>query len=52
MKCGIDYGSEWNALVSYPVTKQIGLTAKLARYDAKAFATDTTKFWLQLEAKF
>lgn len=49
---GIDYGSEWNALVSYPVTKQIGLTAKLARYDAKAFATDTTKFWLQLEAKF
>lgn len=51
-RLGIDYGNEWDALVSYPVTKQIGLTAKVARYDANAFATDTTKFWFQIEAKF
>ncbi len=51
-RLGINYGSEWNALVSYPVTKQIGLTAKFARYNADAFATDTTKFWFQIEAKF
>ena len=51
-RLGINYGSEWNALVSYPVTKQIGLTAKFARYNADAFATDTTKFWFQIDAKF
>ncbi len=51
-RLGIGYGSEWNALVSYPVTKQIGVTAKFARYSADAFATDTTKFWLQIEARF
>lgn len=51
-RLGIDYGSEWDALVSYPVTRQIGLTAKVARYNADAFATDTTKFWFQVEAKF
>ncbi|MFO1254885.1 MAG: alginate export family protein [Sphingomonadaceae bacterium] len=51
-RLGIDYGSEWDAMVSYPVTKQIGVAAKVARYDASAFATDTTKFWFQVEAKF
>jgi len=28
------------------------VTAKFARYSADAFATDTTKFWLQIEARF
>jgi len=51
-RLGKDYGSEWDALVSYPVTKQIGLTAKVARYNADSLATDTTKFWFQIEAKF
>jgi hypothetical protein len=49
---GIAYGEEWNALVSYPVTKAVTLTAKFAHYGARAFATDTTKFWFQVEAKF
>lgn len=49
---GADYGSEWNALASYPLNKRIALTAKLARYEAGTFATDTTKAWLQIEAKF
>lgn len=51
-RLGLNYGSEWDAQVSYPLTKQIGLTAKVARYNADAFATDTTKFWFQIEAKF
>lgn len=51
-RLGIHYGSEWDALVSYPVTRQIGLTAKVARYNAQSFATTTTKFWFQIEAKF
>lgn len=49
---GIGYGREWNALASYPVGKRFNLTAKLARYEADAFATDTTKLWFQVEAKF
>jgi len=49
---GIDYGQEWNALASYPVGKHVTLTAKLARYEAKSFATDTTKAWFSVEAKF
>ncbi len=49
---GIAYGQEWNALASYPLGKRFTLTAKLARYDADALATDTTKLWFQIEAKF
>lgn len=46
------YGQEWNALASYPVDKTFTVSAKLARYEAKAFATDTTKAWFSVEAKF
>ncbi len=49
---GIAYGQEWNALASYPVDKRFSLTAKLAYYNADAFATDTTKLWFSVEAKF
>ena len=49
---GIAYGQEWNALASYPVDKRFTLTAKLAHYNADAFATDTTKLWFSVEAKF
>lgn len=48
----IAYGQEWNALVSYPIRKAVTVSAKLARYEAKAFATDTTKGWFMVEAKF
>ena len=48
----LNYGQEWDASASYPVGKHFNLTAKLARYNAQSFATDTTKVWLQIEAKF
>jgi hypothetical protein len=48
----IGYGHEWNAQATYPMTKQITVLGKFARYDAKAFATDTTKFWFAVEARF
>lgn len=51
-RLGIDYGTEWDAMASYPLTKQVGLTAKVARYNADSFATDTTKVWFQIEVKF
>jgi hypothetical protein len=49
---GIDYGSEWNAQASYPIGKHLTVLAKFARYEADAFATDTTKAWFSIEAKF
>ena len=48
----LDYGQEFDALVAYPLTKQIGISAKLARYNSDGFATDRTKAWFTLEAKF
>lgn len=42
------YGNEWNALLAAKKGKWTA-TAKLADYRADAFATDTRKFWLQLE---
>ena len=48
----LNYGQEWNAQASYPVGKHVTLLAKFARYDARVFATDTTKAWFSIEAKF
>ncbi|MBA4163378.1 MAG: hypothetical protein C0510_01900 [Erythrobacter sp.] len=48
----VDYGSEWNAQASYPIDQRVTALVKFAHYDASAFATDTTKAWFSLEAKF
>jgi len=44
----IHYGTEWDAMLSAKKGRWTA-TAKLAGYDADDFATDTRKFWLQLE---
>lgn len=46
------YGRELDLQVGAPVGKHVSLLAKAAIYDARAFATDTTKFWLQAEVKY
>ncbi|MGB5725190.1 MAG: alginate export family protein [Parasphingorhabdus sp.] len=51
-RLGIGYGSEWDAVVSVPLRKNINLLGKLARYDAGRFSTNTTKAWFSIEAKF
>jgi len=51
-RAGLDYGREWDALASLPIGKHLTLSAKFARYDAHAFATDTTKGWFSIEAKY
>ena len=51
-RLGIVYGSEWDAVVSVPIRKNITLLGKFARYDADRFSTDTTKTWFSVEAKF
>lgn len=47
-RLGLHYGDEWDASVSAKKGRWTA-TAKLAAYDADGFATDTSKFWLQLE---
>ncbi len=47
-RLGLDYGQEWDAMVSARRASWRA-TAKVARYDARRYATDTAKFWLQLE---
>ena len=51
-RLGIGYGSEWDAVVSVPLRKNISLLGKIARYNADRFATDTTKAWFSIDAKF
>lgn len=48
----IDYGSELDLLAAYPVQKNINLSVKFARYDADSFATDRTKAWFSIDARF
>ena len=44
----LHYGNELDAMISAK-RGRLTATAKAARYDADEFATDTTKFWMQLE---
>ncbi|WGL16254.1 alginate export family protein [Microbulbifer bruguierae] len=48
----LDYGNELDLVATYAITKNIGLLAKYATYDADEYSTDTDKFWLQFELKF
>jgi hypothetical protein len=47
-RAGQHYGDEWDASLTAKRGKWTA-TAKFADYNAKAFATDTRKLWLQLE---
>ncbi len=46
------YGNEFGAAATVPLNRHITATAKIARYDARTFATDTTKVWLELNARY
>ena len=45
------YGNEWDASLGFNV-QQFAVLFKYANYDAKAFAVDTEKFWVQAEFKY
>lgn len=47
-----DYGREWDASVARPLSAQLAVLAKYARYEAQDFSVDTRKLWVQLEFKF
>ncbi|GIX17532.1 MAG: hypothetical protein KatS3mg119_1718 [Rhodothalassiaceae bacterium] len=49
---GATYGREYDALLHWRTPWKVTLTAKLARYEARSFSRDTTKFWLMLETAF
>jgi hypothetical protein len=44
----LHYGDEWNASLGFKLGP-VGLMAKYADYDAKAFGVDARKVWLQAE---
>lgn len=46
------YGDEWGFLISKKLDKNFTASAKAAFYNADSFATDTTRFWFTLGAKF
>lgn len=50
-RLGQHYGSEIDLLASVKLRKTT-VSARFARYDASAFATDTRKFWLQADWVF
>ncbi len=47
-RLGIAYGKEFDALATARLGK-VAIAARFARYRAARFATDTDKFWLQLD---
>ncbi|MBV6418635.1 MAG: hypothetical protein CMLOHMNK_03558 [Steroidobacteraceae bacterium] len=51
---GLDYGSEWDASATWKfgAGKNYEVMLKFADYRAQAFATDTTKAWVQFSAAF
>jgi hypothetical protein len=48
----VNYGTEWDFLVSHPLGPHFTVLAKYAGYSSDNFATDTNKYWMQVEAKF
>lgn len=49
---GLEYGSEWNLQLAYPLNQQLNVQAKYAHYEADNFAVDTDKLWLSLNMAF
>lgn len=49
---GIDYGTEFDASVAYPLTKNLTGMLKYAHYDADQLFTDTDKAWVMATMKF
>lgn len=47
----VNYGHEWDASLGFKLG-QFAVLAKYANYQAKAFGTDTEKFWLQAEFSY
>ncbi|MDX2464539.1 MAG: porin [Porticoccus sp.] len=47
-----DYGTEFDAVVTYPINKNISAQLKYAKYDAEDFSTDTDKLWLTVNLSF
>ncbi|MET0238977.1 MAG: alginate export family protein [Sphingobium sp.] len=48
-RLSIDYGHEWDAQIGFKPTPHTALLVKYADYQARAFATDTQKLWLQFD---
>ncbi len=48
----VDFGNEWDFLISKKINKNFTASVKAAFYNANNFATDTTRIWFTIGAKF
>jgi len=48
----MDYGTEIDLAAAYKINKNYSALIKLASYDSDEYATDTSKLWIMLTAKF
>jgi hypothetical protein len=48
----IDYGSELDLVLSYPLADKVGILLKYANFSADDLATDTSKLWAMANVKF
>jgi hypothetical protein len=49
---GDDYGSEWDASLSYPFGKHFKGLLKVADYKSDGFSSDTRKIWASLDYRY
>lgn len=49
---GLDYGTELNMSISWPIAERHSLLIKTADYRAEGFSTDVEKFWIMVRADF
>jgi len=47
-----DYGTEFDAVATYPVNKNVSVQLKYAKYYAEDLATDMDKLWFIINLKF
>jgi hypothetical protein len=48
-RLNLKYGTEWDAQIGFKPSKRTALLLKYADYNARSFATNTRKLWLQLD---
>lgn len=49
---GLEYGTEWDLVASYPINHMLDAQLKYADYQSENYSVDTEKFWVSLNFTF
>lgn len=49
---GLDYGSEWDAMITHQIDRNWSVLAELAHFEGKSVYADTDKFWLWVQFNY